>query len=103
MIEFKAAYQDWMDRVAVLAFYRDGASRMSRVGQPLEIVMAEHKDGAYIDRPTLDLKAAEATSLMNALWSAGVRPTDFKNPDGEINRMEAHLSDLRKLIPALRS
>lgn len=98
-MEFRAASIDWMDRVSVLACERDRATGMlSHVAAPLEFTMKPHEPGAFIQHGTLELDARAAVSLMDALWHAGVRPSDFKSPNGEINRLEAHLADMRKLV-----
>lgn len=98
-MEFRAASIDWMDRVSILICQRDfSTNQISHVARPLELVMQPHNPGSFIERGSLELAMPEAIGLMNALWQAGIRPSDFKNPSGEINRMEAHLADMRRLV-----
>lgn len=98
-MEFKAASLDWMDRVSILGCQRDHSTgKIAYVAKLVEFTMEPHKPGGFIQNGTFELDAQAATSLMNALWQAGVRPSDFKNPSGEINRMEAHLADMRRLL-----
>ena len=98
MIEFKAAVQPWSDMVAILAVEKDGFGKMAYVAKPLELTLERMEEGSLIERGTLELPHQSAQSLLNALWNAGLRPTDFKSPNGEINRLEAHLADMRKLV-----
>jgi hypothetical protein len=35
---------------------------------------------------------------MDALWDAGLKPTQGSGSPGQVQAMEAHLSDLRKLV-----
>ena len=99
MIEFKAATNVfWDDRVSILALQRDGLGKIAAIVKPVQLTLEKHEAGALIECGTLELDAESARSLMNALWSAGLRPADFKNPNGEINRLEAHLEDMRRLV-----
>ena len=40
----------------------------------------------------------EAQRLMDALWQAGVRPTDGTGSTGQLAATQAHLADMRKLV-----
>ena len=40
----------------------------------------------------------EAQRLMDALWQAGVRPTDGTGSTGQLAATQAHLADLRRLV-----
>ena len=98
-MEFRAASVDWMDSVSLLVCQRDFSSnKIGHIARPFEVVMVPHKEGEFITEPTWQLNGQEAIGLMNALWNAGIRPSDFKSPSGEINRLEAHLADMRKLV-----
>ena len=98
MIEFKAAQQHWSDSVAILGCQRDGLGKIAAIVKPLNLTLERHEESHFINDPTLMLDAQSAQSLMNALWSAGLRPAEAKYPNGEINRLEAHLADMRKLV-----
>lgn len=91
---FKAATNDFMRIVDILAVVE---GRPECVAKPVLFTLQEVKVGDYTE-PTLSLKLAEAQSLMTALWEAGVRPHDYKNANGEIQRIEAHLQDMRQLV-----
>jgi hypothetical protein len=97
-MEFRAASIDWMDRISILACELDRSSgKIAYIAKPVEFVMAPHT-GTMIQNGTMELDATAARSLMNALWEAGVRPSNFKNQSGEINRLETHLADMRRLV-----
>lgn len=100
MMEFRAGMQPWLgDDVAVLLCQRDHVrNRIMYVAKPVQWTMEQHDQDSLVLDPTFRLTRDEARGLMDALWQAGVRPTEFKNPSGEINRMEAHLADMRKLV-----
>ncbi len=98
-MEFRAASVEWMDRVDILVCQRDHTTdKIGSVAEPLQFTMKARDPGMPILQATLELSSQEASNLMNALWQAGVRPSDFKHPSGEVNRLEAHLSDMRKLV-----
>jgi hypothetical protein len=49
-------------------------------------------------RPTMDLTAKEAQSMMSALWGAGVRPQQLAaDPRAEVAAIKYHLEDMRRL------
>lgn len=98
-MEFRAAAVDWMDRVDLLICERDyTTNKIGAIAKRVDLVMVPHVPGSLVSESTLSLAATEAVNLMNALWGAGVRPSDFKSPNGEINRLEAHLADMRKIV-----
>ena len=55
----------------------------------------EVKPGEFID-PTMTLNSQQAQMLMDAMWNAGIRPSDQGSP-GQIAAMKAHTDDLRKI------
>lgn len=48
--------------------------------------------------PTLELDNDQAQQLMDALWSAGVRPTEGTGSAGALAAVERHLEDMRALV-----
>lgn len=48
--------------------------------------------------PTLALDMRLARSLMDALWTAGLRPGGGKNTEQELTAMRYHLEDMRRLV-----
>jgi len=54
-------------------------------------------EGIALD-PALDLAPNEAQSLMDALWYAGVRPSNGEGSTGKLAATEYHLEDMRRLV-----
>lgn len=48
--------------------------------------------------PFLTLKAPQIQKLMDALWIAGIRPTEGHGSTGQLAATEKHLDDMRKLV-----
>lgn len=97
MLEFRAAVLDYWHRVSILVCLTDRETgRIAQVAKPIQMIMEPYQQGITIGTWEMDIEAA--IRLMDALWKAGVRPHEFQNPSGEINRLEAHLSDMRKLV-----
>lgn len=98
-MEFRAATVDWMDKVSIILCERDYSSNcIASIAEPVKFVMKRHEPGTLITDPTIDLSYQEARQLMDALWQAGVRPSEHKSTSGEVRRLEAHLEDMRKLV-----
>lgn len=98
-MEFRAQYQMWTDGIAVMVGERNQSTgKIGWYAKPVKWEMEKLEPNGYVREPTLHLTDQDALNLMNALWGAGVRPSDFKSPNGEINRLEAHLQDMRKLV-----
>ena len=55
------------------------------------------KEGEMIP-PALHLKTDEAQQLCDALWEAGIRPTNGEGSTGQLAATRAHLDDLRALV-----
>ncbi len=47
--------------------------------------------------PTLSLSNTQAQQLMDALWSAGLRPTEGSGSAGSLAATQAHLKDMREI------
>ena len=50
--------------------------------------------------PTLTLRDDEAQQLLDALWRAGVRPSDDVGSTGHLSALQDHLKDMRQLVAA---
>lgn len=62
---------------------------------PLTLTPVE--PGAYV-APTINLSSEAAVKLMDALWYAGIRPSNGEGNVGQIGAMKAHLDDMRALV-----
>lgn len=65
--------------------------------RPLLIEAETVNEGVQYD-PMLRLGPDEAQSLMDALWSANVRPSTGEGSTGQIAAIERHLEDMRSLV-----
>lgn len=57
-----------------------------------------HTEGDEVSEPTFALAKTEAQELMDALWSAGVRPSSGEGNTGQLGATERHLEDMRRLV-----
>ena len=91
-------YRDSIDLLAVIDY--GGGQR--DIALPLQITLAKHESGiAVIGEPTLALSPASARSLLQALWDTGIRPTDWSNPNGEVNALRGHVKFAEEVTRAL--
>lgn len=64
---------------------------------PLPITMQTRvNDGSMVD-PLLRLKEVEAQGLFDALWRAGLRPSDKAAVDDVVAAKDEHIADLRRV------
>lgn len=63
------------------------------VGLPFMHPLAEGE----IIPPALNLTTEEAQQLCDALWEAGIRPTNGEGSTGQLAATRAHLADMRTL------
>lgn len=98
-MKFRAAVVDYQNSVQILACELDAGGNVFKTVKPVELVQTpEENFGRLILEPTMQLKLSEAQSLLDALLDAGMRPTNLSNPSGEIQRINDHLQDMRKLV-----
>lgn len=69
------------------------------VALPLSFEFSNDPEYAPKEEPTLSMNLEEATRLMDALWGAGIRPTEVGSP-GELAATKYHLEDMRKIAMA---
>lgn len=90
-------YRDSVDLVAVI----DYGSGDRAVAQPMEFTMKQQERNTCIEAPTLALDPDSARSLLQALWDAGIRPTNWSSPDGEIKALRSHVGFAEHVAKAL--
>lgn len=68
-----------------------------------EVEMIERNSVVPAGLPSMTLTPSSARSLLDALWFAGVRPTDYKADDkgGEIKALQAHVKFAESVTTAL--
>jgi len=82
---------------AVLDEWTPQGARRSIV-LPMELRQLRDEDGGHEIRPFCMLNPEEAQQLMDALWTAGLRPTEGTGSAGALAATQAHLQDLRHLV-----
>lgn len=95
--EFWAQRMDYNNRLDI-AVVRWSDGRKS-VAKPHFWETVEVPEGGSFE-PTYSLDIREAQSLMDAMYAAGMRPTDAKPPNEMpiVKAMSYHLEDMRKLV-----
>ena len=83
---------------AVSAPWHGGVELLVRQGNAygVSVTMETKKPGLVVE-PTLRIGMAEAQTLMDDLWNAGLRPTEGAGSAGSLRATEAHLNDMRAL------
>lgn len=94
---FYAATQLWSDSVQVGIGRTGMDGDRSRVTNVATLTLNPIKEGDYSE-PTMSLTPAEARDLMDALWGAGVRPSNGTGNVGQLGATEKHLEDMRRLV-----
>lgn len=84
------------DRIRVLVCEVDFSNRITAVAEP--VVMRERNSIEPIERETLRLDYEAAQSLMDELWTCGLRPTDGSGSAGALAATQKHLDDMRTLV-----
>ncbi|MBK7822958.1 MAG: hypothetical protein IPJ61_18410 [Tessaracoccus sp.] len=98
LVRFTAVRAEWNAQIELRAGVRMHDGTFS-VAQPL--VFAPASRGEEV-RAFAAIEFEEAQRLMDALWQAGVRPTDGTGSTGQLAATQAHLADMRKLVFDLR-
>jgi hypothetical protein len=93
-IEIMARKEEWNDGVSVYM-------RQMTVGvgstMALPVVFAPQQPNERAV-PMLSLTIHQAQQLMDELWDCGMRPSEGSGSAGAMAAVQAHLSDMRKLV-----
>lgn len=100
-LHFRALRTDWDYCVGILIRH----TAPGPIGRQAESVatsvtferIPEDEGAAYAVDPTLKLGLPEAQQLMDELWRAGVRPVEAHGTSGQLQAMEKHLDDMRRI------
>lgn len=60
--------------------------------------MEYDRSGCEVEATPMKLKPIEAQNLMDALWDAGLRPSEGSGSAGAMAATQRHLDDMRKLV-----
>ncbi len=65
--------------------------------ETVEVPILEHPP---FKEPLIKLQKDSAQELLDELWRAGLRPSNVKSLDGQVEAMQHHIDDLRWIIKA---
>lgn len=91
-MRFRIRQLDWSFDYGLFAYATSGDGA-NFIAQPL--VLTRHEEGAVV-HPTMMIGPDSAQSLMNELWSIGVRPRDMAGAS-YIASVSDHLRDMQKI------
>mgnify|MGYP001247230715 CR=1 FL=1 len=94
-LELRCEREIFRNAIDLYAVERGDREGIMRVGKP---VVMEEVDLGYRTEPTLSLPFDAAQRLMDELWRIGLRPTDYRDTDGEVAAQKEHITDLRKVL-----
>lgn len=60
-----------------------------------DITLTGIESGDLLPSPLLFLEKSEVQSLLDTLWSCGIRPSHHSYPEGEMARLEQHLAEAK--------
>lgn len=93
MIEFQASIVDFYSYVNICA--RTKTSVGYSYMRPTVFDLA--RDGEIVE-PAMRIEFDDAQRLMDALWHAGLRPTEGRGSAGALAATQRHLDDMRHLV-----
>lgn len=88
--------QDWAQALMHCYIY-DRAPGWLWVAHPLTISNQSSDPGGARRDPTFSLMKDQAQQFIDALWSAGLRPSEGSGSAGSLAATERHLADMRKI------
>lgn len=94
---FRITREPWQDEYSIAAAVRRDDGRLAVV-QAAEVRLLEEGEASTLHGPMLrGADTVALQSLMDQLWSVGIRPSDIGTP-GHLSATQAHLQDMRKLV-----
>lgn len=99
-----AERRPWSDAIYLDIAVRYGLGNEKKSGIVSGLELTHFEDEAIatpIETTPIRLTTAEAQELANALWGAGIRPTDVVANQGEMERAKAHILDMQKTVEKL--
>lgn len=75
----------------------DTTFRLPAVVQPVRMMTLGENEQGLVHRPAMSITRDDAQALMDALYDAGVRPTNGAGSVGQLAATERHLADLKTI------
>jgi hypothetical protein len=69
-----------------------------RVGQHVVMCELTPEDERRHFEPTFAMSIQAAQMLMNDLWTCGIRPSNGQGSTGQLDAVQSHLEDMRRLV-----
>jgi hypothetical protein len=99
MITWRAQNDLYRNMVDLLGCHDFGGNEIA-VAQPLCLIMKRQVRDEPITGPTLSLEKADAQSLLQALWDAGLRPAGNTDRSDEVTALKAHIAFAESVVGA---
>lgn len=90
---------DFGERINMHMAVKGDNCERSSVAQP--VIFVARTPGDPPSLPMLQLTPEQAQSLMDELWTVGLRPTQGKQSEGKMGATSKHLEDMRAIVSAL--
>jgi hypothetical protein len=94
MLKFRCERQGWLNKINIYA-YSQGQDGTYLASSPMMTKVAE--GDAFVE-PTFSVAPHQAQTLMDELWTAGLRPSEGSGSAGSLAATERHLADMRALV-----
>jgi hypothetical protein len=95
---FHVERQPWLGGIAV----RMAIRREQALSVAVNVTLIDVPENELAPQePMLTLREPEAVTLIDELWSAGVRPSSYVSGDAERQALQAHIADLQRIVNAL--
>lgn len=85
----------WNDNLALFIRKFDLKERKGYIVKSIEWLEVPECSQA---EPTFNIEFGEGNKLLQQLWDTGARPLESKHTIGQIQAMESHLADMRRLV-----
>lgn len=96
---WRAQMMIYRDGVDLLYFQRQGET--IAVAQPVNLILTEQPRSDLIEGPTLHLPDNSAQELLQALWDAGLRPSDGTGGSAEVKALRDHIKFAERVALAI--
>jgi hypothetical protein len=70
----------------------------NRFVERAEFTLSDNTSQGRLAEPFWRMREEEAQSFIDALWEAGVRPSNGEGSTGKLAATENHLNDMRKIV-----
>ena len=83
---------------AYRVYMRQHLGEQGYIAQPVVMKAATPEDEGRAHEPFMALTREAAQTFADALWHAGIRPTESKSSAGQFDAQSRHLNDMRAIV-----